>query len=356
MRGGELVARLGGDEFAILMPMARTPEAASRLAGRVIKSLQAAFDIDQLRVQIGASIGIAATADSAADTETLIHHADVALYRAKREGKGQFRFFEQRMDGHIRRRARLESEFREALSAGAVKPYYHPLVELSSGRIKGYEILSRWMHPTEGIIPPDVFIPIAEDTGLIGEMTMRVLRQACLDAQSWTEPMTLALNISPIQLRDALLPDRLLAVLEETGFDPERLEVEITENALVEDFEAAKRILTTLKARGVQIALDDFGAGHSSLNHLRELPFDSLKIDRSFIASMHDSAESRTIVDAIIALSHSLGLATVAEGIETAESAAHLVALGCEMGQGFLYGQPSARVEAFADGAKRRVA
>ena len=356
IRTGDLAARLGGDEFAIVVGSAVDAEAASRLARRVIATLSTPFEIDRVVVQIGASVGIASTADTATDPEALIHHADVALYRAKREGRGQFRFFEQEMDGKIRARARLEMEFRQALTSGAVVPYYQPLIELASGRIKGYEILSRWVHATDGVISPDVFIPIAEDTGLIGDMTMRVLRQACDDARGWPKFLTLALNISPIQLRDTLLPTRLLAVLEETDFAPERLEVEITESALVEDFEFAKRILTTLKDRGVQIALDDFGTGYSSLNHLRELPFNILKIDRSFIMSMQDSDESRKIVDAIIGLGHSLGLTTVAEGIETAENADQLAALGCEMGQGFLFGRPAADVDAFHGVAKRRVA
>ena len=356
VRTGEIVARMGGDEFAILIATAHSAGACGRLAGRILRAMETPFEIDRLVLQIGASVGIVVTADTQLDAETAIHHADVALYRAKREGRGQFRFFEEKMDGQIRARARLELEFRRSLMAGAVQPFYHPLVELSSGRIKGYEILARWDHPTDGMIQPDVFIPIAEDTGLIGEMTMRLLRQACQDARAWEPGMSLALNISPMQLRDPLLPDRLLAILEETGFAPERLEVEVTEDALVDDFEAAKRILNALKARGVQIALDDFGTGYSSLHHLRELPFDTLKIDRSFIMSMSESEESRKIVDAIIGLGHSLGLITVAEGIENAESADRLLALGCEMGQGFLYGRPAAEVGKFDKKDRRRVA
>lgn len=347
VRDGELVGRFGGDEFAVLLPRASGAEAVSRPARRILQTLARPFQIDHLTVHIGASIGAAMSADTAFDSEALIHNADLALYRAKREGRGQFRFFEDFMDSEIRAQARLETGLRQAIIDGSIVPYYQPLVDISTGEIKGYELLARWIHAEEGIIPPATFIPIAEDTGLIGEMSLSLLRQACLDAQGWPGTPILAVNVSPVQLQDAFLPKKLLAVLGETGFEPRRLEVEITENALVGDFEAAKRILLELKAHGVQIALDDFGTGYSSLNHLRALPFDILKIDRSFIHLMGESDENRKIVDAIVGLSHSLGLVTVAEGIEDAEEIVRLKELGCQLGQGFFYGRPSPDVGGF---------
>ena len=353
IREGDLVARTGGDEFAVLLSDIDGPDEAARPARRVIEALRAPFRIDELVCQVGATVGIA-TSDGTGgvDPETLIRHADVALYRAKREGRGQFRFFEEEMDSAIRARAKLEMELRSALAAGQVTPYYQPLVDLKTGDIKGYEVLSRWHHPVEGLIMPEVFIPIAEDTGLIGELTTRVLVQACLDAKSWPADATMAVNVSPVQLRDKRLPQRLLTIIQQTGFPACRLEVEITENALVEDFPQAKQILTALKACGVRIALDDFGTGYSSLNHLRELPFDKLKIDRSFIASMETCEDSRKIVDAIVGLGHSLGLVTVAEGIEDIASADRLSALGCQLGQGYWFGHPSPVAETGEEGER----
>ena len=341
VREGEVVARLGGDEFALVLPRLAKAEAAGRPARRLIRALTAPFEIGDLVLRIGASIGVATSSDTTIDPAAFIHHADIALYRAKREGRGGVRFFEAHMDREVRDRARLELEFRQALADGAITPYFQPLVELSTGKIKGYELLARWLHPTDGVIMPDLFIPMAEDTGLIGEMCLQILREGCRAARSWPGRPILALNIAPTQLRDAQLPDKLLAILAETGFEPDRLEVEITENALVEDFQAAKTLLLSLKARGVRIALDDFGTGYSSLNHLRQLPFDKLKIDRSFVMAMQESEESRKIVDAIVSLSHSLGLEIVAEGIEDSAAAEHLSRLGCEFGQGFLYGRPA---------------
>jgi diguanylate cyclase (GGDEF)-like protein len=354
VREGDLVARTGGDEFAILLADCEAPDEASRPARRVIEAMRAPVRLDELVCQVGATLGVATAGAEPVDPETLIHRADVALYRAKKEGRGQFRFFEEEMDSQIRARARLEMELRQALAAGQITPFYQPLVDLKTGDIKGYEVLSRWNHP-DGMIMPEVFIPIAEDTGLIGELTMRVLVQACLDARDWPADATMAVNVSPVLLRDRRLPQRFLAILQQTGFPAHRLEVEITENALVEDFQQAKQILNALKAFGVRIALDDFGTGYSSLNHLRELPFDKLKIDRSFIASMETCEDSRKIVDAIVGLGHSLGLVTVAEGIEDIASADRLSALGCQLGQGFWFGHPSPVAETNEE-AERQVA
>jgi diguanylate cyclase (GGDEF)-like protein len=355
IREGDLVARTGGDEFAVLLADVDAVEEASRPARRIIEALRDPVGIDELRCQIGATIGIATCGAVPVEPADLLRQADVALYRAKREGRGQFRFFEEEMDSQIRARAKLEQELRTALVTGQIAPYYQPLVDLKTGAVMGYEVLSRWTHPTDGMIMPEVFIPIAEDTGLIGELTTRTLVQACLDARAWPPEATMAVNISPVQLRDRRLPQRLLAIIQQTGFPAHRLEIEITENALVEDFPQAKEILTALKAAGVRIALDDFGTGYSSLNHLRELPFDKLKIDRSFILSMATCEDSRKIVDAIVGLGHSLGLVTVAEGVEDVDSADRLALLGCQLGQGFWFGRPMPAAET-GEAEERRVA
>ncbi|MCP5433777.1 MAG: EAL domain-containing protein [Alphaproteobacteria bacterium] len=339
LRQGELAARLGGDEFAVILAVDE-PTQADRPARRILQALEEPFAIDGLVCRVGASIGIATAGSERVSADELIHRADVALYRAKQAGRNQACFFEQDMNAQLKTRARLELDLRTALTTKAIGPYYQPLVELATGRIRGYEILARWKHPVDGTIPPSVFIPIAEDTGLIGDLTAHIFRQACRDGLALPKHTTLALNISPMQLRDRQLPERLLGILRETGFPPARLEVELTENALVADFESARTILNALKAHGVSIALDDFGTGYSSLHHLRELPFDKLKIDRTFVTSMCDSEESRKIIDAIIGLGRSLGLTTVAEGVETKEEAESLLKLGCTMGQGFLYGVP----------------
>jgi EAL domain-containing protein (putative c-di-GMP-specific phosphodiesterase class I) len=231
---------------------------------------------------------------------------------------------------------------RLAVRNDEIVPHFQPLVELDGGAINGYEILARWPHPTRGLVGPDQFIHIAEETGLIGEMTFNVLRRACREALNWPGAPRLSLNIAPAQLHDAVLPQKILKVLAECGFPPARLEIEITEDALVADFDAARALLTSLKNLDVRIALDDFGTGYSSLRHLRELPFDVLKIDRSFVHSMTDSDEAMSIVRTIVQLAKSLGLAVTAEGIETQGQAAELKALGCERGQGYLLGRPSA--------------
>jgi predicted signal transduction protein with EAL and GGDEF domain len=268
-----------------------------------------------------------------------MRRADVALYRAKQDGRGRFAFFEVGMDERVHERAALENDFRIAVRNDEIEPHFQPLVHLSTGEVLGYEILARWPHPVRGLVPPDQFIPLAEETGLIGALTFNVLRHACREALDWAGAPRISLNISPVQLKDPALPQKLLKVLAETGFPSQRLEVEITEDALVSDFDAARTILASLKNQGVAIALDDFGTGYSSLRHLRELPFDVLKIDRSFVHSMNESPEALALVKTIVALAKNLGLGVTAEGIESAAHAEALQTLGCELGQGFLYGR-----------------
>jgi diguanylate cyclase (GGDEF)-like protein len=343
VRNNGSVARLGGDEFAIIAKgdaNHRTDlDGARDLARRVLSAIRKPILIGERRVELGASIGIAPCHTESTDAESLLHAADVAMYRAKRDSRGTFRFFEQSMDDDLRAQGSLEADLKRAVTEGAIKPYYQPLVEIRSNRICGFEALARWEHPGRGFVPPDVFIPLIEQLGLMTALTSSVLRQACRDAKYWPEDIRLSVNISPCELKDSLLPSRLFAILAEEGFPAARLDVEIIETALVSDIETAKSILTTLQSAGIKVCLDDFGTGYSSLYHLRELKFDKIKIDRSFVQSMATNPESEKIVDAILGLTKNLNLPTVAEGIEDLPVLLRLAAKGCDFGQGYYFGK-----------------
>ncbi len=346
LRNDRHVARFGGDEFAFLLRCDPAgpdrPQAdPAAVAGRIIDALTTPFTLPGGAIaQIGASVGIALTRVDDQGIADLLHRADVGLYRAKAEGRGCFRFFEQGIDTRVRAVAQLESELRQAVADDGVVPHFQPLVDLSTGRLIGVEMLARWPHPVRGMISPAEFIPLAEDSGLIAAMTVSLLRQGCRAAVSWPAYVTLACNLSPLQLRDPSLPATVAGVLAETGLPAARLELEVTENALVGDLDLARKLLVEIKALGVRLALDDFGTGYSSLRHLQQLPFDKLKIDQSFVGAMVADRESAKIVSAVVGLGHSLGLSTVAEGVETEEVATLLRGLGCDIGQGWLFGRP----------------
>jgi predicted signal transduction protein with EAL and GGDEF domain len=317
-----------------------------RLAESIAARISRPIAWGGIQVETGATLGIAVLHQDGADAEALLHAADVAMYRGKKEGRGTYRFFEPSMDSELRARARLEQELRSAIGKGEIKPYFQPLVSLPQRELLGFEVLARWHHPTNGVLAPADFIALAEDTGLIGELSISLLRQACVATRAWPAHLHLAINISPHQLRDHDLPERLLAILVETGFAPGRLEVEVTETALVNDIESARRILTSLQNIGIRVALDDFGTGYSSLYHLRELNFDKIKIDRCYIQTLAESLESTKIVNAILGLGQSLGLLTTAEGIETEANSQWLARQGCSFGQGYLFGRPMPANEA----------
>ena len=243
------------------------------------------------------------------------------------------------MDDELRAQELIENDLIEAINTQKIHPHYQPLVDLGQNRIRGFEALARWEHPERGFIPPDVFIPLVEQLGLMTELTVSILRQACRDAKSWPEYIRISVNFSPSEMKDLTLPNRILAILAQEGVAPTRLEVEITESALVSDMDAAKEILATLQGYGITICLDDFGTGYSSLYHLRELKFDKLKIDRSFIQAMHQNPETEMIVDAILGLTHNMNLPTVAEGIENLALQELLISKGCEFGQGYHFGK-----------------
>jgi diguanylate cyclase (GGDEF)-like protein len=337
---GGFAARFGGDEFALLVPCEPQSDEPARLAQRVITALAAPITWNTTQVEVGATIGIALLPSDSSDPGTLLRSADIAMYRGKRDGRGTYRFFESSMDHELQARAMVESELRAAISDGNIRPYYQPLISLSDQQLLGFEVLARWYHPRKGVLSPNLFIPIAEDTGLIADLSYSILRQACLDAKTWPPHLQLAVNISPYQLQDKWLPERILAILTETGFPPSRLEVEITETALVHDIEGARHILKSLQNIGVSIALDDFGTGYSSLYHLREFKFDKIKIDQSYVQALGTNPESTKIVNAIIGLGKSLGLLTTAEGVETKANLEYLTGQGCSFGQGFLFGAP----------------
>ncbi|HXA22560.1 MAG TPA: EAL domain-containing protein [Acetobacteraceae bacterium] len=363
LREADIVARVGGDEFVVAAQFGPGTlgayadgttdmiDATARMARRLVAVLEEPFDLGDagIPVLVGASVGVALAPDGEVDVEDLLRRADMAMYLAKEKGRGCFRFFEPEMDAAIRDRAALEAALRQAIVADELMPYFQPFVALGADkRPIGFEMLARWSHPERGFVPPADFIPLAEETGLIVRMTEQLLRRACNAAASWPDHLILAVNVSPVQLRDRALPAMVAAALAESGLPARRLEIELTESALVGNFELARELLTELKELGVHLTLDDFGTGHSSLRHLQMLPFDKIKVDASFVRNMHISPESGKIVAAVVALGRSLGLLTVAEGIEDAVIATALRDMGCHIGQGWLFGQPLAEHETAA--------
>jgi diguanylate cyclase (GGDEF)-like protein len=343
VRKHDTLARLGGDEFAIITQggpdLHEHQEQTKRFSARLLGLIRQPIEVGETKAEVGASIGICFFQNGTSDVSSLLRAADIAMYRAKQSGRFTFRFFEQSMDDEMRARESLERDVALAITDGSIKPFYQPLVDICRHRIQGFEALARWTHPTRGPVPPDQFIPIIEQLGLTAELSSAILRQSCRDARLWPDDVCVAINVSPFELRDDHFPVRITKILQEEGLAPQRLEVEITESALVSDLTAAKAILTALQTNGVTISLDDFGTGYSSLYHLRELKFDKVKIDRSFVQAMRGNAESEKIIDAILGLTGSLHLPTVAEGIEDLPTLRMLMAKGCELGQGYYFGK-----------------
>jgi diguanylate cyclase (GGDEF)-like protein len=337
LRKDSVLARIGGDEFGIVMPDIRSLDDPTNLASRIVASAAEAFAIEKVSAELGVGIGIAIAPSDGINLDELVRRAHRALYRAKGDGRSRVRFFESEMDAHVERRIQIERELRSAIAADIVEPHYQPLVSLKNGRIIGFEALARWENRTLGHIPPDVFIPIAEETGLINSLGDQLFRRACSDARAWPETFTLAFNISPIQLRDPTLGLRILSILGQTGFSPRRLEIEITESALVDNIGVAKTVIDELRQAGVRIALDDFGTGYATLSQLLSFRLDKIKIDRSFVSRLNKNEEGRVIVRAILGLAKGFGLSTTAEGVEDTEQLTYLKANGCTEGQGYLF-------------------
>ena len=341
----QMVARLSGDEFAIIIPRLPNPGVAGRIAENILEVLQNGSESkDETLVSI--SIGIAICPDDAVDRQSLLSHADTALYRAKKEGRATYRFFEAAMGAEVRDRRLLELELRNAIARDELRLVYQPQKEIRSGKTIGFEALLRWKHPTRGEIPPSLFVPIAEECSAILQIGEWVLRKACTEAASWSEDLTVAVNVSTVQIHNTNFAHALHEILFETGLKPERLELEITETALVRDLDRAVATLRRIKLLGVRIAMDDFGTGYSSLSNLRAFPFDKIKIDGSFIKSVNVSEQAATIVRAVLGLGQGLGLPVLAEGVETAAQLKFLESESCQEAQGFWLGRP-AEIEHF---------
>jgi predicted signal transduction protein with EAL and GGDEF domain len=309
------------------------------LARRIEVATAEPYLIEHISTKLGVGIGIAIAPEDGIDPEVLVQHADRALYRAKAEGRSCIRFFEPDMDAHVKRRITIERELRAAVAAKTIVPHYQPVVAFEGIRIIGFEALARWKSDTFGWVAPEVFITVAEEIGLISELGDQLLRQACRDALTWPAELTLAFNLSAIQLRDPTLGLRVLAILGETGFSPRRLELEITETVLVDNIAVAQEVIIQLREAGVRIALDDFGTGYATLSQLLSFQLDRIKIDRSFVDRLGKDTESDIIVRAVLGLAKGFGLATTAEGIESADQLASLKADGCLEGQGYLFGK-----------------
>lgn len=340
---GSLLARLGGDEFACALAFdANQPQVPSQLAESIITAIARPIDADGISIDMTLSIGISRSDGEPICTgpHQLLHMADVAMYNSKQRGRNCASWFQQSMEQELRLRNELEIEIRRGISAGEFVPYYQQQVDITSGELTGFEMLARWNSPSLGDVSPDIFIPIAESTGAITELSEGIIRQALNDAKRWDPRLTLSVNVSPLQLRDPWFAQKLLKWLVEANFPPKRLEVEITESCLHENMGLVRSLIGSLKNQGVQISLDDFGTGYSSLSQLRSLPFDRIKIDSSFVTSLPDSKDSATIVQAINALGKGLGMPITAEGIENAEVLHALQQLGQFKGQGFYFGKP----------------
>lgn len=336
-----LTARIGGDEFACAFLFdPGHPAVVERIAERMVVRLAKPFDAEGVKCHISASIGIARSDDECTGIDSLMRSADIAMYSAKKSGRNRFAWFDMSMERELQRRNELESGLRSGIPRGEIVPFFEQQVDLATGELHGFEVLARWEHPTRGLISPEAFIPIAEETGMIADLSLSVMRQAFAAARDWDGSLTISINISPWQLRDPWLAQKIIKALTETGFPAQRCEVEITETALFENLALAQSIVGSLKNQGVRLALDDFGTGYSSLAHLRALPFDRIKIDKSFVTSMTESADSAAIVKAIVSLGESLNLPITAEGVEDSEIQQRLIALGCAKGQGWLYGKP----------------
>ena len=340
VRETDTIARLGGDEFAIVQVAIAQPCDATALARRIIEAITEPYDIEGHQVTIGTSVGIAIGPANGSTTEQLMQNADLALYRAKRDGRGTFRLFEEQMDAEMQRRCVMERELRQALVEGQFELHYQPQVNLAHNQVCGFEALLRWRHPAKGMVAPDEFIPLAEKSGFIVPLGEWVMRQACATAASWPDDLRIAVNVSPKQLGNPALVQVIASALGASGLSPRRLEVEITESALLTDNEEILATLASLRKLGVRIAVDDFGIGFSSLNHLRRFRFDKVKIDRSLVESFAEGGNALDVVRAVALLAKGLGIETTAEGVETQAQLEGVKAEGCTEMQGFHFSRP----------------
>jgi diguanylate cyclase (GGDEF)-like protein len=336
---GAFLSRVGGDEFAVITPTGPQPATAETLAARLNAAFDSDISIDDHPLRVGLTIGVGIYPQDGLDATTLVANADAALFRAKTEARGSIRFFEMSMDKQLRETRALQQDLRTAILNDELILHYQPQAHIE-GEVTGFEALVRWRHPRHGLVPPSTFIPLAEENGVIVELGEWVLRTACREAASWPRPLSIAINLSPVQFQHGDLPNLLHKVLLETGLSSNRLELEITEGVLIGDFSRAVAILRRLKNFGARIAMDDFGTGYSSLSYLQSFPFDKIKIDQTFIANLGHSQQAATIVRAVIALGRGLDVPVSAEGVETEEQLKFLANEGCNEIQGYLLGKP----------------
>jgi diguanylate cyclase (GGDEF)-like protein len=358
---GDVVARLGGDEFVIIQRGKERPGEAGLLAERIIRAIEHPYMIEGHQLVIGSSIGIALAPNDSTDADLLLANADLALYRAKAEARGGYRFFEAEMNALAQARRSMEADLRQALQNGEFELHYQPLYNLSTGAVTGFEALVRWNHPKRGLTPPMDFISLAEETGLIVPLGRWVLREACREAKRWPSAIKLAVNLSPMQFREGTLVKDVVEALAAAALEPERLELEITETVLLDNNSKTIQGLHELRSMGIRISMDDFGTGYSSLSYLRMFPFDKIKIDQSFIRDLSSNNGSTAIIRAIIGLAGNIGMVTTVEGVETEEQLAYLTAEGCTEVQGYLISRPIpardvSRVLAETNSLERQVA
>jgi diguanylate cyclase (GGDEF)-like protein len=352
IRTPDTVSRQGGDEFVVLLQDIRHADDAANTANRMLKGVMEPHSVDGSELHVTASIGISVYPDDGGNAESLIKNADVAMYQAKESGCRSYRFFKPEMNVKAVERQSLEQDLRRALDRKELTLHYQPIVNLKSGTITGAEALLRWTQLTRGPVPPAVFIPVAEDSGLILPIGAWVLREACTQGKAWADaglcPLTISVNVSALQIRSDSFLANLVAVLRETGLNPGSLNIEVTESGLMERARFGSPILTSLRDKGIQVSVDDFGTGYSSLSYLRKLPIDALKIDQSFVRQISTTPDDTTIVSAIISMGRSLRLKVVAEGVESAEDVAFLKKQECDEAQGFFFGRP-VNAECFAE-------
>jgi diguanylate cyclase (GGDEF)-like protein len=336
-RDTDTVARLGGDEFGIIQTAIDKPSDAISFATRLFDAFAAPFEVEGHRIVIATSIGIAFAPQDGLEPDQLLRCADLALYRAKADGRSAYRLFHREMDAQMQARRLLELDLRQALAARQLALFYQPLIDLRRSRSAGFEALIRWRHPKRGLVPPGDFIPLAEEIGLIKDIGAWVLHQACMDAASWPDGLKVAVNLSPVQFRSHDLVDLVAQALADSGLPGNRLELEITETVMLHDTEATLAMLHQLRTLGIHIAMDDFGTGYSSLSYLRRFPFDRIKIDQSFVRELNTRDDCNAIVRAIVSLGRELGMHTTAEGVETQDQLCTLGSVGCSEAQGYLF-------------------
>ena len=340
VREEDLVARMGGDEFAIVQTAVSQPLAAASLADRLLARMAEPFLFNGMRLGIGLSIGIALYPASGKDAATLRRNADVALYRAKENGRNTYQFFDAAMDARQQARYRMEQDLRDAVGLESFHLEYQPILDVKADTVVAYEALLRWTHPTRGLVGPEEFVTLAELNGLIVPLGRWVIETACAEAVQWPGRLRIAVNMSPLQFRQGNLVDEVSAILRRTGLAADRLELEVTEGVLLEENPHVLQTIYSLQSLGVSVTLDDFGTGHASLSYLRRFPFDKITIDKSFVRNLREDPQSRAIVEAILLLGDRLELQVVAEGVETAAQLNILRSLGCPLIQGFLTGRP----------------